>query len=106
MEVLKLDNFTKGWVVGDFDPSIIRTKEFEVCVKHYEAGDAEDAHVHKIAKEITIINEGVYEMNGTRLEKGDIVVLEPGESAWFKCIEGGSNTVIKMPSVIGDKYPV
>jgi len=104
MKVRKLDEFTKGWVVGDFDPSIIKTKEFEVSVRDYKAGDDEAEHVHKIATEITIINSGVCEMNGKRLEKGDIMVLEPGESAWFKCIEDASTTVIKTPSVIGDKY--
>ncbi len=106
MQVLKLEQFTKGWVVGDFEPSIIRTKDFEVSVRYYEAGDSEAEHIHKIATEITIIASGVFEMNGTRLVAGDVVALEPGQSAWFKCIESGSNTIIKTPSVIGDKYPV
>lgn len=106
MNILRLEQFTKGWVVGDFEPSIIRTKDFEVSVRSYEAGDSETEHVHKVATEITIITSGVFEMNGKKLVTGDVVVLEPGQSAWFKCIESGSNTIIKTPSVIGDKYPV
>lgn len=104
MHIERLEQFTKGWVVGDFEPSIIRTSDVEVSVRYYKAGDSEAEHVHKIAKEITIVVSGVFEMNGVVLEAGDIVTLEPGESAAFKCIEDGANTVIKMPSVIGDKY--
>lgn len=106
MEILKLKDFVKGWVVGDFEPSIIRTKEFEVSVRNYKIGDSEVAHVHKVATEITIITSGVFEMNGQHLGAGDIAVLKPGQSSDFKCIESGSNTIIKMPSVIGDKYLV
>ena len=51
----KLDDFTKGWVVGDFDPSLIKTKNFEVAVKKYKAGDKENKHFHKQAEEISII---------------------------------------------------
>ena len=106
MQVLKLSDFTKGWVVGDFEPSIIRTKEVEVSVRFYDEGYTEPAHVHKVATEITIIHDGVYDMNGTMLKRGDVMVLNPGDPTAFKCIEAGSNTVIKMPSVIGDKYLV
>ncbi|OGH88697.1 MAG: hypothetical protein A3J93_01210 [Candidatus Magasanikbacteria bacterium RIFOXYC2_FULL_42_28] len=104
MKIFKLPDFIRGWVVGDFEPSIIKTKDFEVCVKYYEAGDSEPEHVHKVATEITIIHSGVYEMGGQQIKAGDIVVLEPGQPTSFKCLEGGSNTVIKMPSVKGDKY--
>ena len=106
MKVLRLEQFTKGWVVGDFEPSIIRTKDFEVSVRNYEAGDTETEHIHKVATEITIITSGIFQMNGQRLIAGDVVVLEPGQSARFACVESGSNTIIKTPSVIGDKYPV
>jgi hypothetical protein len=33
----------KGWFVGDFDPSVSRSKDVEVGVKHYRAGDREEA---------------------------------------------------------------
>ena len=40
---LKLNTFTRGWFLGKFDPSIIKT-DFEVAVKEYKAGDHEKAH--------------------------------------------------------------
>ena len=58
MKVDKLKNFTKGWVVGNFEPSLLKTDDFEVAVKYYKAGDYEEKHYHKVATEITIISEG------------------------------------------------
>lgn len=104
MKRYKLDQFTRGWVVGDFEPNIIRTKDFEVMVRYYKKGDKEAKHLHKIADEITIIVSGVFLMNGERLTAGDIIHLFPGDPTDFECLEDGANTVIKRPSVMGDKY--
>jgi hypothetical protein len=43
-------------------------------------------------------------MNGELLEAGDIIHLSPNDPTDFECLEDGSNTVIKTPSVMGDKY--
>ncbi len=104
MKKYKLENFTRGWVVGDFEPNIIRTKDFEVMVRYYKKGDKEAKHVHKLADEITIIVSGKFLMNGELLEAGDIIHLSPNDPTDFECLEDGSNTVIKTPSVMGDKY--
>ena len=104
MKTYKLNQFTKGWIVGDFSPSIIRTKDFEFMVRSYNAGDTEAKHVHKVADEITVVIDGVFLMNGSKITAGDIIHLSPGDSTDFKCLERGSTAVIKTPSVIGDKY--
>jgi quercetin dioxygenase-like cupin family protein len=104
MKLYKLKDFTKGWIVGDFDPAIIKTKDFEFMVRDYKKGDKEARHVHKKADEISVVVSGKFKMNGKLLEKGDIVHLEPGVDADFECLEDGSNAVIKTPSVKGDKY--
>lgn len=106
MKKYRLENFTRGWIVGVFEPSILKTKDSEVMIRHYKAGDKEAQHTHKIADEITVIISGKFKMNGELLEAGDIVHLAPGEPADFECLEAGANTVIKSPSVMGDKYPV
>lgn len=106
MKTYKLSDFTRGWLVGDFEPSIFRTKDFEVMVREYRAGDTEAKHVHKIADEITVIVTGKFVMNGLTLGPGDIVHLFPGDPTDFECLEDGATTVIKRPSVMGDKYLV
>ena len=43
---------TKGWFVGDFEPSIIRTNSCEVGIKAYKKGTKELSHYHKASKEL------------------------------------------------------
>jgi quercetin dioxygenase-like cupin family protein len=104
MKNFKLENFTRGWLIGDFEPNVIKTDQFEFSVKKYEVGDEEAKHYHKITQEISVIVSGKFEMNGKILEEGDITLLEPGEVAKFKCLESGQTAVIKIPSIKNDKF--
>ena len=105
MKSYKLNDMKLGWFVGDFEPSVIRTSEFEVAVKKYSRGSREEKHVHKIAQEVTLIIRGSVRMNSKVFSAGDIVLLEPGEPTNFEAIsEEVVTVVVKTPSVIGDKY--
>jgi len=106
MKVDKLDTFFKGWVVGNFEPSLFKTNDFEVAVKEYKTGDYEQKHYHKVATEITIITDGLVRMNGVVYTKGDVITIEPGEATDFKVLYDTTTTVIKFPCVEGDKYLV
>ena len=106
MKVDKLNNMFKGWVVGNFEPSLFKTDDFEVAVKEYEAGEYEEKHYHKVATEITIIGKGKVEMNGVEYNSGDIITIEPGEATDFKVIKDTITTVIKFPCVKDDKFLV
>jgi HAD superfamily hydrolase (TIGR01509 family) len=99
-----LNTFTKGWFIGDFDPSLLKTKDFEIAVKEYKAGDSEVSHFHKLADEYTLTVSGVFKMNSIILKKGDIVFLEKNTISDFHCIEEGSTVVVKVPCVKNDKY--
>ena len=104
MKVERLETMKGGWFVGDFEPTVLRSEAVEVSVKHYTAGQREAWHVHRVAAEITAIVTGEVVMNGRRCTAGDIVLLEPGEGTDFHAITDAITTVVKMPSVRGDKY--
>ena len=106
MNVRRLEEMVGGWIVGNFEPTCLKTTACEVACKHYAAGDYERAHVHRIATEITLIASGRARMNGREYRAGDIVILEPGDATDFMAIEATTTVVVKMPSVAGDKYPV
>ena len=95
-----------GWFVGDFIPSAFKTKNCEVAVKNYSAGDSEENHLHKVATEITLILNGKIKMNKKEFSEGDIIIVEPNESVKFEAITDVTNVVVKIPSVKGDKYIV
>jgi len=97
-------DFIKGWFVGNFEPSLIKTNDVEVAIKEYKAGDYESSHYHKIATEITAIVSGSVEMNGLRYVAGEIIVIEPNERTDFKCLTDVVTVVVKYPGANNDKY--
>ena len=100
-----LDRMKGGWFIGAFSPAVIQTRDFEVAVKHYRAGDAENMHEHRVATEVTLVVEGEVRMAGRTLRAGEIVVLEPGEASAFVALADSTTVCVKFPSVPGDKYP-
>ncbi len=104
MEVFSLQDMIRGWFVGNFDPSVIKTDLVEVGVKHYKKDDYENKHYHKIATEITVIIEGKVQMGNKIYTKNDIIVIYPKESTDFKALEDTITVVVKIPGANEDKY--
>ena len=104
MNHYRLEDMIKGWFVGDFVPTTFSTKDCEVAVKHYNAGDYEELHHHKIATEITLILSGQVRMMERTWEEGDIIVLEPGTATDFEALTDAVNVVVKVPGTLEDKY--
>lgn len=94
----------KGWFIGNFDPSLYKTNNFEVAYKLYKSGDKESSHFHRIATEFTVVVSGKIKMFNQIFVKGDIVIVEPNESTCFEALENSETFVIKVPGVNNDKY--
>lgn len=104
MKKENLKTFVKGWIVGNFDPSIIKTNDVEVAIKRYKKNDYESSHFHKIATEITVIVSGEVEMNGIKYSGDDIIIIEPNDRTDFRCLTDVVTVVIKYPGANNDKY--
>lgn len=104
MKRYNLSAFTRGWFIGNFIPSLHTSSEFEIAVKHYQAGESEPSHIHRVAKEWTVIISGEVEMNGIKYTKNDIIEIDPGEYSNFHALTDAATVVFKMPSVKDDKY--
>jgi hypothetical protein len=100
-----IEDFTKGWFIGPFAPTLCNTAQFECAVKRYRAGDKEATHVHKIATEYTVIAEGRVLMNGALYERDSIIEIKPGVATDFEALTDTLTFVVKIPAVVGDKYP-
>lgn len=105
MIVDSISNFTRGWFIGNFNPSVLKTPEFEVGVITHKQGENWGEHYHKIAAEYNVLLKGKLTINGTLLEEGNIFIIEPNESALPVFLEDCTVLCVKVPSVIGDKYP-
>ena len=104
IEKYKLEEMMKGWFIGDFEPSLYKTKEVEVGVKHYKAGDKEELHHHKIATEFTVVILGEVKMTGKYYSRGDIIKINPGITTDFLAITDVITVVVKLPGSKNDKY--
>jgi hypothetical protein len=105
MNSYKLEDFTKGWFIGDFEPSLFNA-DFEVGIKEYKSGDKEDRHFHKLSKEYTVIVFGKVKMNGIEYIKGDIIEVNENQDTDFECLEDAVTVVVKTKSIKNDKYKV
>lgn len=105
MKIARIDEMTKGWFIGNFEPSLLKTNAVEVALKKYKKGDYEKAHYRKIATEFTVIVSGRVRMNGKEYIEGDIIVIEPNDSTDFEALEDNTvNVVVKIPVANNDKY--
>lgn len=93
-----------GWFIGDFEPSLLKTKDFEVAVKKYEKGEYHAPHHHKIATEINYLIKGTVKANHKLIQPGQIFIFEPYEIAECEFLEDVEILVIKTPCAPGDKY--
>ncbi len=104
MRTFDIGEMTKGWFIGDFEPTAFRTPNCEVAVRSYVSGVKELRHHHKVGTELTYVLKGEIVMANTVVSAGQGIVLEPGESSSFEALQDATLVIVKVPSVAGDKY--
>ncbi|CAN2171028.1 hypothetical protein MCEMRE212_00055 [Candidatus Nanopelagicaceae bacterium] len=103
MQINRIEEFVKGWFVGDFSPVILHSEEYEVAVKWFKAGEVEPLHKQIIATEITVVIEGEIRLGERNFVKGDVITIPPGELAAFESITDSALVCVKNPSIPNDK---
>ena len=106
MEKHKVEDFIKGWFIGDFSPSLFKNSEFEIAVKFFKKGEVEPPHKQLIATEITVVIEGTIRLADSLFKRGDVISIPPHEVADFESITDSSLVCIKFPSIPNDKVVV
>jgi len=103
---MKIEDFTRGWIVGDFQPCLVQTEDVEVGILSMNAGDKGDGHWHKRHKEFNIILSGSARSKSKNefYFEGDICVYEPFEKSDIEFFEDTKLLVIKSPATKDDKY--
>lgn len=102
---MKTDNikrFVGGWVVGNFEPSLVKTTDFEIAVHTHPKGYIAERHYQKTATEYNIIVSGHLIANGEELRAGDIFVYDPLEVCDVVFVEETVIVCFKVPSVGAD----
>lgn len=103
MMVRNISEFTGGWFIGNFEPSVHKTKDFEVCYKTHRVGEMWPVHYHK-GIEINYLIRGKMTIGEKTLLEGDVFTIEPNEVANPIFLIDCELIVVKIPSDPGDKY--
>jgi quercetin dioxygenase-like cupin family protein len=103
MQINRIEDFEKGWFVGNFSPSILNSRDFEIAVKWFKAGEKEPLHKQLVATEITVVIEGEIRLGEKNFVKGDLITIPPGEFAAFESITDSALVCVKTPSLPDDK---
>jgi len=106
MHVTKLSDYIRGWFIGDFKPTVLRTKDFEVGVLTHKKDEKWPAHYHKQSIEYNVLVSGKMIVQGKELNSGDIFVFDKGEIADPVFVEECTIVCVKVPSIPSDKFEV
>lgn len=104
MKISRIEDYFRGWYVGNFEPSCFKTELFEVGILTHKKGEVWPAHYHKISTEINLLLEGEMTIQGQNLKSGDVFIFEPNEVADPIFHTDCKLVVIKTPSITNDKY--
>jgi len=99
-------NFIRGWFIGNFEPAIYKTREYEVGILHKSKTDPLDFHYHKEATEYNVFVKGDMEINGERLTPGQHFILDRNQTSCPIFHEDSIVLCVKLPSAPADKYAI
>jgi hypothetical protein len=103
LERIEVRDFKKGWLVGNFEPTLYHTGAVEVGLKSFRAGETEPAHFQRIAHELSVVVTGRCRLGDMILEEKEGVLIPPLEVADFEALTDCEIIVVKWPSIAEDK---
>ena len=106
MNISKISDYVRGWFIGNFEPTLLKTKDFEVGVLTHKKDEIWAAHYHKESIEYNVLISGKMIVQGKELNSGDVFVFEKGEIADPIFLEDCTLVVVKVPSIPSDKFEV
>ncbi len=103
VKVTRIEEYVNGWFVGNFSPAALPSKDFEVAVKWFKAGETEPLHKQIVSTEVTVVIEGYIVLGERTFSKGDVILIPPGDYAAFTSLTDSVLACVKTPSLPNDK---
>ena len=102
--LVNLNDYTRGWLIGDFEPNIKKTTEYEIGILQHKQNEKWQFHYHKDAIEINIILSGEMIINNIKISKNTIFVFDKNMISCPLFLTDCKIICIKIPSIPIDKY--
>ena len=104
IEVFKLNNFVNGWIIGDFEPSLLKNSGVELAVMNKKKGKGiNDYHYHEQCVEINVLIKGKMMCNNKIIEENDIFVFNKNVPSIYEYLEDCTFVVFKNKPSSKDK---
>jgi dTDP-glucose pyrophosphorylase len=101
-----ISEFARGWIIGNFEPSIFKRTDYEVAIMNKSKDEKLDFHYHKEAIEYNVFVKGAMEINGKHLTQGQFFVLDKNQISCPIFHEDSIVICVKVPSAPYDKYSI
>ena len=106
MRKYNLKEMHRGWFIGNFLPSVLKTNLFEVGILQHKKGEEWPEHFHAQATEYNVLIDGSMTVNGNLIKAGEIFILEKNEKCKPIFLQDCMVLCVKVPSIPEDKYEV
>ena len=104
VEINKLSNFKRGWIIGDFEPSLLKNTGVELAVMKEKKGvDYEGFHYHEKCTEINILIKGKIKISDKIINPHDIFIFKPYAPTICEFLEDSEWVVFKNKNSKNDK---
>jgi dTDP-glucose pyrophosphorylase len=100
------NRYKRGWFIGNFEPTMYKTSEFEVGFLFHGKGERWDYHYHKEAVEHNFLINGSMILNDVTIPRGSYFKIERNQIACPVFLEDCYIVCVKLPSIPGDKFVV
>jgi hypothetical protein len=101
---INIHDYTRGWLIGDFQPSIKQTNEFEIGILKHTKNEKWGFHYHQKSIEFNLLIQGKMIINEKSIEEKDFFVFYPNDISCPLFLEDCIILCIKIPSHPNDKY--
>ena len=105
VKIDKLENYNRGWIVGNFEPSLLKNTGVELAVMTGKKGKERvtDYHYHKNCTEINVLIKGKLQINNKIINENEIFIFEPYVPSIYKYLEDSTWVTFKNKESNNDK---
>ena len=105
-KIINRNDYTRGWLIGNFTPSIENNKNVELGYLFHEKKSKWDYHYHKESIEINILINGRIVINNNEYNENDLFIINKNIISCPIFQTDCELICIKIPSVPHDKYKI
>jgi mannose-6-phosphate isomerase-like protein (cupin superfamily) len=101
--IVDRNKYTRGWLIGNFEPSILKISDFELGILSHKKNEKWPFHYHKYCREINILLKGRMIINNISINTGDVFIFDNNVISCPLFLDDCIVICIKIPSIPNDK---